>query len=175
MTGLDMREEATGYQVLSRRVVNSLARLKEHNRVMRMLFAYVGFTADAIDAGPLLESYGARESLHDRYHLALDAIVAFSDRPLRYASALSRGLAGLAFVGAAGVVVDKLMRDDAVAGWASLMAVQLLMFCLLFFFLAIISEYVSRILVETKNRPLYYVREDVGGTQLQIDPIVRVD
>jgi dolichol-phosphate mannosyltransferase len=57
-------------------------------------------------------------------------------------------------------------------GWASLMFVQLVMFCLLFLLLAIVSEYVSRILIEAKHRPLYYVREELGGTRLDIENIV---
>jgi polyisoprenyl-phosphate glycosyltransferase len=179
LTGLDVREDATGFQVLSRRVVNSLARLKEHNRVMRMLFAYVGFNAAAIEPGqePGEAVYhGGREGLHRRLHLAVDAIVAFSDRPLRYASALSLGLAGLAFLGAVAVVAEKLLSGGTAPGWASLMVVQLGMFCLLFLVLAVVSEYVSRILVETKNRPLYYLREDVGGTtRLHVESIVELE
>lgn len=176
LTGLDVREDATGFQVLSRRVVNSLARLKEHNRVMRMLFAYVGFNAAAIDPGDLGDARQGHEDLHRRLRLAVDAIVAFSDRPLRYASALSLGLAGLAFLGAIAVVAEKLVSGGTAPGWASLMVVQLGMFCLLFLVLAIVSEYVSRILVETKNRPLYYLREDVGGTtRLDVESIVDLE
>jgi polyisoprenyl-phosphate glycosyltransferase len=178
LTGLDVREDATGFQVLSRRVVNSLARLKEHNRVMRMLFAYVGFNAAAIDPGEDLGAAyrGRGEGLHRRLRLAVDAIVAFSDRPLRYASALSLGLSGLAFLGAVAVVAEKLLSGGTAPGWASLMVVQLGMFCLLFLVLAVVSEYVSRILVETKNRPLYYLREDLGGTaRLHIRSIVELE
>ena len=174
LTGLDIREDATGARVLSRRVVNSLARLKEHNRVMWMLFAYVGFATDAIEAegGPGRRRHA---SLRERYHLALNAIIAFSDKPLRYVSGVAVAISALALLGALGVVVERLFVREVAAGWASLMVVQLGMFCLLFLLLAIISEYVSRILIETKNRPLYYVREDAGGTRLEIETIVDAD
>jgi dolichol-phosphate mannosyltransferase len=174
-TGLDMHEDSTGYQVLSRRVVNSLGRLKEHNRVNRMLSAYVGFTTASIDPAGYADIYQGRAGLHERYHVALDAIVAFSDKPLRYASGLSLALAGLALLGALTVVAGRLLGDTAVPGWTSLMVVQLGMFCLLFFVLAIVAEYVSRILIETKNRPLYYVREETGGTRLHIENMVDID
>ena len=47
-----------------------------------------------------------------------------------------------------------------VEGWSSTMVFISLMFSVLFMFLSIISEYISRILIETKNRPLYYIREE---------------
>jgi dolichol-phosphate mannosyltransferase len=180
LTGLDIREDATGARVLSRRVVNSLARLKEHNRVMWMLFAYVGFATDAIEADGADEAQGRpaqrqHASLRERYHLALNAIIAFSDKPLRYVSGAAVAISALALLGALYVVVERLFFREVAAGWASLMVVQLGMFCLLFLLLAIISEYVSRILTETKNRPLYYVREDAGGTRLEIETIVDAD
>lgn len=184
LTGLDIREDATGARVLSRRVVNSLAKLKEHNRVMWMLFAYVGYATDAIEAGdehvpsaPANAGAATRQhaGLRERYRLALDAIIAFSDRPLRYVSAVAVAISALALLGAVGVVAERLFVREVAAGWASLMVVQLGMFCLLFLLLAIISEYVSRILTETKNRPLYYVREDAGGTRLEIRTIVDAD
>lgn len=177
LTGLDIREDATGARVLSRRVVNSLAKLKEHNRVMWMLFAYVGYATDAIEADGAIGDAVPRQhsGLRERYHLALDAIIAFSDKPLRYVSGVALAISALALVGAMGVVVERLFVREVAAGWASLMVVQLGMFCLLFLLLAVISEYVSRILTETKNRPLYYVREDAGGTRLEIETIVDAD
>lgn len=171
LTGLDIREDATGPRVLSRRVVNSLARLKEHNRVVWLLLAHVGFATAAVDepgpAGP-----ASRLGLRERYHLALDAVIASSDRPLRYVSGVALLISALALLGAVGVAVERLVNRDVVAGWASLMVVQLGMFCLLFLLLAVVSEYLSRILTETRNRPLYYVREEAGGTRLEIRTIV---
>jgi dolichol-phosphate mannosyltransferase len=155
LSGLDIREDATGARVLSRRAVNALARLKEHNRVMWLLLAHLGFATDAIEAGPAEAGSPASRplSLRERYHLALDAVIASSDKPLRYVSGVALLISAMALLGAVAVVLERLVNRDVVAGWASLMVVQLGMFCLLFLLLAIVSEYVSRILTETKNRP----------------------
>ena len=173
LTGLDINDDASDFCLLSRRVVNSLTRLKEHNRVMSMLVAYTGFASRGIDPDP---AYGAPPhhwpGMRRRLHLALDAIVAFSDKPLRYVSYASMLIALVALLGAGAVFVERLVNARVAEGWASLMVVQLVMFCLLFFLLAIVSEYVSRILVEAKHRPLYYVREELGGTRLDIENIV---
>lgn len=173
LTGLQINDDASDFCLMSRRVVNSLTRMKEHNRVLSMLLAYTGFSAHGLDPDPALGPPPHHwPGMRRRLHLALDAIVAFSDRPLRYVSYAATLIALLALLGAGAVLVERIVNTQVAEGWASLMVVLLVMFCLLFLLLAIVSEYVSRILVEAKQRPLYYVREELGGTRLDIENIV---
>lgn len=176
MTGFSLPKDATDFRVLSRRAVNSIAQLKEHNRYMRMLYAYVGLRVSDIP----FRSSGRQvpekvSSYKEKFTLALDAIVSFSDKPLRYVAVLSMFTSVLTFLGSVWVFLEKLFSDQVVEGWASLMLIQLLMFSLLFLFLAMLSEYVSRILTESKNRPLYYIREENGGTKFEIGNILDAD
>ena len=90
MTGFSLPQDATDFRVLSRRAVNSLTQLKEHNRYMRMLYAYVGLRVSDIP----FRSFGRQvpeklNSYKEKFTLALDAIVSFSDKPLRYVAVLS--------------------------------------------------------------------------------------
>lgn len=173
LTGLEITDDASDFCLLSRRAVNSLTRMKEHNRVMSMLLAYTGFKSEGIDPDPALGAAGHHwPGFRRRLHLALDAIVAFSDKPLRYVSYASILISLMTLLGAGAVFVERLVNARVAEGWASLMVVLLVMFCLLFLLLAVVSEYVSRILVEAKHRPLYYVREELGGTRLDIENIV---
>ena len=176
LTDLELDRNASEYRLLSRRVVNSVSKLKEHNRYMKMLFAYVGYKVTSIpfhsSGHPIAPSeYSYRENVK----LALDAFISFSDKPLRYIAILSICTSILAFLGSLWVVIEKMMSQHVVEGWASLMVVQLLMFSILFLFLAATSEYISRILLEVKQRPLYYVREDNGGTRFDVENILDVD
>jgi dolichol-phosphate mannosyltransferase len=173
LTGLHLPDDASDFRVLSRRAVNSFTQLKEHSRFVRITFAYMGYATIGI---PLEVPRGGAG--HDRYsygeklELALDAIIAFSNSPLRYVSIMSMGISAISLLCAIVVVIDRLLSNHIVEGWASLMVVLLFMFCLVFLFLSVLSEYVSRILVEAKNRPLYYIREDCGGTKLDVEDIV---
>ena len=176
LTDLELDRDASEYRLLSRRIVNSVSKLKEQNRYMKMLFAYVGYKVTSIpfqsSGHPIAPSeYSYREN----FKLALDALISFSDKPLRYIAILSVCVSILAFLGSLWVVIDKMMSQHVVEGWASLMVVQLLMFSILFMFLAAISEYISRTLLEVKQRPLYYVREDNGGTKFDVENILDVD
>ena len=177
LTGFDLREDLTPYRVLSRRVVNSITRLKEHNRYMPMLFEYVGYRLSVIpyQSTTLGEVVGHGYSYREKVRLAIDAIVAFSDRPLRYAAIVSVLVSMTCLLGTVAVVIERSLSDNLAEGWASIMVLQLLMFSMLFLFLAIFSEYIARILVEAKQRPLYYVREEHGGTRFDIGGIVKAD
>jgi dolichol-phosphate mannosyltransferase len=176
LTNLEIRRDASDYRVLSRRMVNSISQFKEHNRYMRMLYAYVGHKVDGIVIEYTQEWQAAQEnSFRDNVGMALDAIISFSNKPLRYLSITSVVISLLSLFGAVVTLVDKIFNDNVVPGWTSMMAVQLLMFCILFLFLSVISEYISRILVESKNRPLYFIREELGGTSFSIENIVDTD
>jgi polyisoprenyl-phosphate glycosyltransferase len=173
LTGIQVDKRATDFLVLSRRVVNAISQLKEQNRFVRMLVNYIGYNADTLiidrPRPPGLDKIDTR-----KLGLALDSLVSFSHKPLRYLAGLSLLTSVTAFAGAIATFMDKLFHHNIVEGWTSLMVVLLLMFCILFFFLSVLSEYTYRILDESKNRPLYYVREEYGGTRFDIASIMDI-
>jgi glycosyltransferase involved in cell wall biosynthesis len=175
MTGLKIDPDVVDIALLSRRLVNSIMKLKEQNRYVRMLIAYVGFEASYVD---LATHPGSRlheaSTLRSSTRLAFELTTAFSNRPLRYVSIAAFSISAISLIAAVAVFLERLTRTDLAEGWASLMVVQLFMFCLLFLLMSIISEYVGKILDESKNRPLYYVKENLGGTTFDIDNIVDV-
>ena len=103
-------------------------------------------------------------------------ILAFSIHPLRYLSLFSVSISAILMFYAGFIIVQKLFFSaDIAAGWTSLMFVISFLFAILFLFLALLSEYIGRILTETKNRPLYYIREEIGGTEFKVRNIVDRD
>jgi glycosyltransferase involved in cell wall biosynthesis len=177
LTSFKVRRDVIDFLILSRRAVNSITQLKEHNRYMPMIYEYVGYSVGTIPFEEVVpkRTRPSRYSYRQKIHLAIDAIVSFSDRPLRYLAFACVLISLLLFVATLWIVIDKLVSHEVVEGWTSLMALQLLMFSLLFLFLAVFSEYISRILIESKQRPLYYIREEHGGTRFAIGGIVSAD
>jgi dolichol-phosphate mannosyltransferase len=94
-------------------------------------------------------------------HFALDGITAYSRLPLRIAfyMGLLLGLGSFALLGH--VLFIKFFTDDAVPGWATTSTSILLLGGLQLIGLGIVGEYVGRIFEEVKQRPLYFVREDL--------------
>lgn len=162
MSGLDLPSDAGNFRVVERKVVDSMKQFKENNRHLLMLYAYVGYKTAAIPFEANTRFAGKSKYNYVRLlNLALDSIISFSHRPLRYMSFISVLIALLMMFYALFVILQRLFYHQQLAqGLVSLILVISGLFAILFLFLAVISEYIGRILVESKNRPLYYVREE---------------
>lgn len=170
MTGFELDSDVGNFRVLSRRVVDSIVQMRESNRHLLMLFAYVGFSSTSI---PYIcqERFAGRTKYTYRklLNLAIDSIISFSHRPLRFMSVLSVCISLLLTCYAGFILLQKLFLEQRLAeGMASVIFITSGLFAILFLFLAVISEYISRILVESKNRPLYYVKQIYLSHNLEV-------
>ena len=169
MTGFNIIADAGNFRLLSRRVVESLNKMKESNRHLIMMFAYIGYKTSYIEYHCQERLAGASKyTLRKLISLSLDSIIGFSSRPLRLMSIFSVMLS-IIMMGYAGfILVEKLFSHKQLAdGMASLIFLISGLFSVLFLFLAIISEYISRILIETKNRPLYNIKQDLNSETIE--------
>lgn len=168
MTGFSIPDNATNFRVMTQQVVRSFRKLKESNRHILMLFAYIGFKTASIPFKTQERVAGSSKySYRKLIDLALDSIISFSHRPLRYMSALSVCVSVIMAFYAGFILLQRLFYHPTLAdGMASIIFITSGLFAILFLFLAVISEYIGRILVESKNRPLYYISEDTYHSQM---------
>ena len=163
MTGFDIQSDRGNYRLLSRRVVDSLTKMKESNRHLIMMFAYVGYKTASISYHCPPRLLGkSKYTLRKLINLSLDSMIGFSSRPLRIMSCFSVFISLMTMLYAGFILIQKLFLNQQLAdGVASVIFLTSGLFSMLFLFLAIISEYISRILIETKNRPLYNIKQDI--------------
>lgn len=162
MTGFDLASNTGNFRLLSKKVIESLRKMKENDRHLVMMFAYVGYNSTSIPyhCPPRLAGT-SKYSLLKLINLALDSIIGFSARPLRAMSFMSMLISGIMMCYAGFILIQKLFTHQQLAdGLASVIFLIAGLFSVLFLFLAIISEYISRILVESKNRPLYNIQHE---------------
>ncbi|MCF3627998.1 glycosyltransferase family 2 protein [Thalassospiraceae bacterium LMO-SO8] len=152
------------FRLMSRRVMDALMQMPERHRYIRGMVSWVGFRQVPIlyDRDPRavgVTGYNFRRLIS----FAIDAIVGFSDKPLRLASQL--GILIIALGGAAIVFLIYLWLFSQVEapGWISLMATVLFLGGLNLLFLGLIGEYVGRTFEQAKNRPLYIVAGRTGA------------
>ena len=163
MTGLDIPQGHGNFRLLSRVVVESLKKMRENNRHLVMLFAYMGFKTATIGYDcPVRAAGSSKYNFKKLLNLALDSIIGFSAKPLRTMAIFSTCISFIMMLYAGFILLEKLMSPQhLIDGLASVIFLISGLFSILFLFLAIISEYISRILIETKNRPLYYIQQEI--------------
>lgn len=150
------------FRLLGPRAVEALRGLRERQRFMKGLFAWVGFRAEAFDYERAPRVAGASKFNYWRlWNLALEGITGFSTVPLRVATYVGLASAVLAFVGGLWVIARTLLWGDPVAGWPSMMVVISFLGGLQLMALGIIGEYLGRLYLEAKQRPLYVIDETV--------------
>lgn len=144
------------FRLLDRRVVNAVRQLPERGRFMKGLLAWVGFPTVAIPFDRKPRKTGSTKWNYWRlWNFALEGIVGFSTAPLRIWTYLGLVLAAIAVLYAAYLVIRVLLIGIDVPGYASLITVLLVSSALNLISLGIIGEYVGRLFVETKQRPIY--------------------
>ncbi len=163
MTGFDLSADTGNFRLLSKKVVESLKKMRENDRHLIMMFAYVGFKSAQVPYHCLPRVAGkSKYNILQLINLSLDSIIGFSSRPLRAMSCLSIFISGIMMCYAGFILIEKLFTHQQLAdGIASVIFLTSGLFSVLFLFLAIISEYISRILVESKNRPLYNIKQEI--------------
>jgi glycosyltransferase involved in cell wall biosynthesis len=157
-------------------VIRALRTLPERNRFMKGLFAWVGFTGATIayDVQPRVGGASAF-GFWRLWNFALDGITAFSTWPLRVWSYIGLAIAALSLVYASWIIVSTLIYGVEVPGFASLITLILFLGSIQLISLGVLGEYVGRILIEVKRRPLYLIRrvwppEDGPETDPSPDP-----
>ena len=156
-------EHAGDFRLLDRKVVEVIRRMPERNRFMKGLFAWSGFRQTAVEYDRAERAVGTTKFNYWKlWTLAIDGITSASTVPLRVWSYLGGGIALLALVFALYIIVHTLVRGSDVAGYPSLMVAILFLGGLQLLSLGVLGEYVGRILVETKHRPIYVVRDQIG-------------
>lgn len=151
------------FRLLSPRALAALRQLRERHRFMKGLFGWVGFRQVAIPYRRAPRLAGRTKfNAWKLWNFALEGVTSFSTAPLRVATYLGLLTAALAFVYAAWIVVKALLWGDPVAGWPTMMTVILLLGGVQLMALGTIGEYLGRLYVESKRRPLYLVECLVG-------------
>jgi polyisoprenyl-phosphate glycosyltransferase len=163
LTAVDIPAEAGDFRLVDRRVLDEFKQLRERNRYIRGMFAWLGFRQTGVAyerdrryAG----STGYR--LRDLTKFALDAVVGFSEVPLRFMLLIGFSVAAISFAIGVWALVAKLAGSSVVPGWASVMIVVSFLGGVQLAVVGVLGLYVARIYDEVRGRPLYVVAETCG-------------
>lgn len=164
LAGCHIPEDTGDFRLISRRVVDLVNSMPEHHRFLRGMISWLGFKQVPIQYHRDARFAGeSGYTITKLFRIAIDGITSFSIKPLRVASLLGILFGVLCLVGLGYSIFGYIQGKTGVAGWTSIMAVILLTASLQFFVLGMIGEYIGRLFIEQKGRPLFLVSEVVGG------------
>ncbi|NJD07395.1 MAG: glycosyltransferase family 2 protein [Methylococcaceae bacterium] len=155
----EIPEDVGDFRLMDRRVVQALRALPERRRFMKGLFAWVGFKTTTVEYARDPRAAGhTKFSGWKLWNFALEGITSFSTAPLRIWTYLGLTIAAAAFVYALFIVTRTLYYGVDLPGYASLLTVILFLGGVQLIGIGVIGEYVGRIHLESKQRPVYLVR-----------------
>ena len=154
------------FRLIDRVVVDAFAQMPERHRLLRGMAAWIGFSQIGLRYHRQARfAGGTKYPLRRMMALALDGIVSFSTVPLRFVTLIGFLSAAAAFVGIAYSLIVRIFTSSWVAGWAISFIGMLFMSGVQMLCIGILGEYIGRIYTETKQRPLFLVREILRGPQ----------
>lgn len=159
-------EDTGDFRLLSPRALAALRELRERHRFMKGLFGWVGFNgAEIVYEREARVAGRSKFNFWKLWNLALEGITSFSTAPLRISTYLGLFTALVAIAYGGYVIIKAMLFGDAVAGWPSMMAVILFLGGVQLIALGMIGEYLGRLYLEAKQRPLYVVSDWHPGHQ----------
>lgn len=163
MTDVEIPVDVGDFRLIDRKVCDALKSLPERNRYVRGLVSWLGFTQTAVEFVREERFAGkTKYSLKKMIKFAIDAITSFSYKPLKIATVMGLVISSLSFLYLAFVLFQAIFTTWAIAGWSSLIAVNLFFNGVILIILGIIGEYIGRIYDEAKARPIYVISDKKG-------------
>lgn len=156
----DIVDGARDFRLMNRKFVDALLQMKEYNRFSKGLFGWVGYKTKWIEFENVERVVGETKwSFWSLFKYSIEGILAFTTAPLVIASVLGILLCFLAFVFIVFIIVRKICFNNSVDGWASMVCIISLLGGLQLFAIGVVGQYLAKLYLEIKNRPIYLIGE----------------
>ena len=160
LSDVSLRADASDFRTFRRSVAESILKLGEYHRFSKGIFAWVGYETKFIPYTACERTAGTSKwSFKKLMNYAIEGIIGFSTKPLRYSIYIGSLTAIAAVLYLIWVIIEKLCWGIDVPGYATIIVLILLLGSIQLFCIGIIGEYVGRTFEQTKDRPIYIAKE----------------
>ena len=163
ITDVDFVNGASDFRLLKRTMVDAILEMTEYHRFSKGIFSWVGFNTKYIPYTVEERQFGETKWSYGKlFKYAFDGIISFSTFPLKLATGVGLATAFASIIYLIVVVIQKLFFGIDVPGYATIVVLVLFLGGMQLFCLGILGEYLSKIYVQVKNRPIYILKEHLG-------------
>ncbi|MCD8089463.1 MAG: glycosyltransferase family 2 protein [Clostridiales bacterium] len=160
ISDVNMPNGAGDFRMMNRKMVNAVVAMSEVQRFSKGIFSWVGFKTKWISFEDAERAAGQTKwNFWKLFIYAVDGITAFSTAPLRLASVVGSFISFSAFVYLFYVVLKTIIHGKDFPGYATVVALILFIGGFIILSCGILGEYVAKIYMEVKNRPVYLIGE----------------
>lgn len=155
--------ETTNFRIMSRKVVMNFCKMREQLRFFGGLMQWVGFSTTSIPVQHS-ERFSGRTSysFSKLWKLAIETIMAYSDKPLRLSIRLGFTISCLSFFYGSYIIYLSLAHNTPIMGWSSLIVSLYFLGGVIISMIGILGVYLGKTFDETKNRPLYVIKNNIN-------------
>jgi dolichol-phosphate mannosyltransferase len=158
LTDMNYDWQIGNFMMISRKVVENFRSMRENLRFFGALISWMGFSTARISVEHGKQYRPSAYTFKKRMNLALSAIIAFSDKPLRLITKFGFFIALVSFLFGILLLIKSLLYGSPVMGWSSLIVSLYFIGGIIILILGIIGIYIGKIFSETKKRPLYIIQ-----------------
>ena len=156
----EMVDGARDFRLMTRQMVDAILKMREYNRYSKGIFSFVGFKTKWIEYENIDRVAGySKWNFWKLFGYAIEGITAFSTTPLVISAFIGIFFCIIAFIMIIVIIIKTLCFGDPVDGWPSLVCIIMFVSGIQLFCIGIMGLYLSKTYLETKQRPIYIVKE----------------
>lgn len=160
LSDIDLKSDASDFRTFRRSVAESIVKLGEYHRFSKGIFAWVGYKTHYVPYEVCPRAAGTSKwNFRKLFNYALEGIIGYSTKPLRISTFFGGIGAFAALIYLIIVILQKLIWDIPVPGYATIVVLILFFGAVQLFCIGIIGEYVGKIFEQSKDRPIYITKE----------------
>lgn len=170
LSDVELYKNASDFRCLRRNVVDAILSMTEYHRFSKGIFAWVGFNT-YYRPYEVQERHAGTTSWNffKLLNYAIEGMISFSTKPLRAVTTLGIGTSVIAILYMFVVIIQKIFCGNDVPGYPTIIVLILLFGGLQLTVMGIIGEYLAKIHIEVKNRPIYIVKEILHSTKTECE------
>ena len=153
---------ARDYRLMTRQMVDAILSMREYNRFSKGIFGWVGFKTKWLEFENIERRKGETKwSFWGLFKYSLEGIMGFSTAPLGIASVIGIIFCIVSFLAIIFIIIRTLVFGDPTSGWPSMACIVIFVGGIQLFCVGILGQYISKMYLEVKNRPIYIVKEKI--------------
>lgn len=162
----EFKNGASDFRLMKRKVADAILQVGEYHRFSKGIFGFVGFNTEYIPyTAEERHSGSTKWGMKKLFSYALEGLISYTTFPLRLATYLGLTSAFLSVVYIIAVIIEKLAFGIAVPGYATIIVLLLFLGGMQLFSLGILGEYMSKVYIQVKQRPIYILREHLSRNE----------